>query len=405
MISFTVMSSSAQVGVRKVRADRWQRASGLIRFLNAASDTTELVPLLREQLPPLLRVASCALYIPEGDTLQLLFATSPATEGEGDTAALRALAGYDRVLVLREAGPGTPARLLIPAFVQNQLAAAMVVERRLEDGKPGADEAELYRAILAGVAGALRFRGRTAALEAALRELQQAQADLTRVQQVAAVGKLAFDISHELKNRLTSMTFAVQNVRDVVVQAGHQSAALKASLDLLDDDIRRMRNRVAAFYAMARPRESREALFRASEVAHRAVEQFRRDPRAAVIVLREEYGSNARVRADEEQLSSAVANLLLNAFEALEGEGGGEVAVAVRCESQRVRITVTDNGPGVPPEIRERIFDAFYGTNPRGTGLGLSQVFVFAEQSGGRAYLAETVHGARFVIDLPEASP
>ncbi len=65
---------------------------------------------------------------------------------------------------------------------------------------------------------------------------------------------------------------------------------------------------------------------------------------------------------------------------------------------------VEDNGPGVPPEIRGKVFDAFYGTKPKGTGLGLSQVFVFAEASGGRAYLADSPVGARFVIELPEAT-
>jgi signal transduction histidine kinase len=279
----------------------------------------------------------------------------------------------------------------------------MVVERGADAAAVDESEVQLYQAFAAHVGRALRAADRTAALEEAVRELREVQAELLRVERVAAVGKIAFDISHELKNRLTSMTFAVQNVRDALSGLLPETPALR-SLALLDDDIRRMRDRVEAFYGMARRGRAEEQLCDVGEVVREVVERFRADPRAAAVAIHEAYAAGAQARVDREELFSAVANLLINAIEALEHTPGGRIDAGVDAADRRVRVTVTDNGPGVPPEVRERVFDAFYGTKPHGTGLGLSQVFVFAEQSGGRAYLADAPGGAHFVLELPEAS-
>jgi signal transduction histidine kinase len=105
-------------------------------------------------------------------------------------------------------------------------------------------------------------------------------------------------------------------------------------------------------------------------------------------------------------MTQVLVNLLLNAADAMDGKGH----VYVTCESAagRVRIAVSDQGPGIERELRRKVFDPFFTTKPpgQGTGLGLSISRAIVETYGGTLELdAEAVGGARFVIDLPAAPP
>jgi signal transduction histidine kinase len=372
---------------------RWPRLEAAVRRMNEAGNRDELLGMLRRELPALLGAEHCSLYECDEGSLSLAMSTRdvppapPIDIGDG------------RPVLVAGGSGAEPPSLLVPAFVHFKPVAVLAIERR-GAAPPSDNEVQFLQAVAAHVGSALRVRQRTEALEQALRDLREAQAELLRAERVAVVGKLAFDVSHEMKNRLTSMTFAVQNVRDAAVDAGSARAAVESSLELLGEDIRRMRERVETFYAMARHRDAQTTLCRVDAVVAQVLERFQYDPRKVSLTCHVEPAS---ARVDQEQLYSAVANLLINAFEAVGKAKGAEIHLSVTPHDQRVRIVVEDNGPGVPPEIRGKIFDAFYGTKPKGTGLGLSQVFVFAETSGGRAYLADSPVGARFVIDLPEA--
>src|SRR5262249_15892502 len=174
-----------------------------------------------------------------------------------------------------------------------------------------------------------RVRERTSALEAALRDLQQAQSELIRAERVAAVGRLASGIAHELKNPLMSMTFALQNVRDLVTRGDGTSEALEPALATLADDIRRMRDRVQTFLSVARPPEGYARVGRVDEGVRAALERYKNDPRAQAVALRETYRGEPRAHVDEDQLFAAISNLILNALEALEGQAGGRIDVSV----------------------------------------------------------------------------
>jgi two-component system sensor histidine kinase PilS (NtrC family) len=106
-----------------------------------------------------------------------------------------------------------------------------------------------------------------------------------------------------------------------------------------------------------------------------------------------------------EPLRQALTNLLLNAAQA-QG-GAGRVEIEIEDRGGRVVLAVEDQGPGIPPEQRERVFEPFWTTKPSGTGLGLVYVRRVAEASAGRvqAMAARGGHGARFEIELLAAFP
>jgi signal transduction histidine kinase len=108
------------------------------------------------------------------------------------------------------------------------------------------------------------------------------------------------------------------------------------------------------------------------------------------------------VHADVGQLRRALLNLARNAVTAASGRGDGQVMLGASRQGDRVRIEVRDNGPGVPPDLREKIFTPFFTTREKGTGLGLAFVREIVRDHGGDVVVdGAPAGGARFCLDLP----
>ena len=108
------------------------------------------------------------------------------------------------------------------------------------------------------------------------------------------------------------------------------------------------------------------------------------------------------VHADAEQIKRALVNLVDNAVAAT--PAGGRVRVSARVAEGRAILSVADDGPGIPPADRERVFDAEFSTKGRGTGLGLAIDGADRRRARGRVRVEENVpHGCRFVLEWPAA--
>jgi len=107
---------------------------------------------------------------------------------------------------------------------------------------------------------------------------------------------------------------------------------------------------------------------------------------------------------DEGQIRQALLNLVRNAAEAM--PGGGHVWLRTRSEQGRVVVEVADDGPGIPPELRERLFDPFVSTKQGGTGLGLALTHQIVKDHGGAIRVSSTPgQGATFTLELPASRP
>ena len=119
------------------------------------------------------------------------------------------------------------------------------------------------------------------------------------------------------------------------------------------------------------------------------------------------------IQGDQHQLCQLFTNLLINAFEALEGKGHVEIlareggleedgsATSGDGHTRTVIVEVTDDGPGVPRELRDRIFNAFFTTKPQGSGLGLAIVRKVVDAHDGRIDIQTGANGTRFQVILP----
>lgn len=112
------------------------------------------------------------------------------------------------------------------------------------------------------------------------------------------------------------------------------------------------------------------------------------------------------VRLDERLVKQALMNLLLNAVQAMEGRPGSQLFVRTRLDGDRARVDVIDNGPGVPADIRDRVWDVYFSSKKAGTGLGLPTARRIAEEHGGTlTFVTDPAKGTDFVLVLPLRGP
>lgn len=243
--------------------------------------------------------------------------------------------------------------------------------------------------------------------------LQQA-AELQRAAQLSFVGELAAGLAHEIKNPLAG----IQGTVDILIRRRDASDPETEALRAIRHEVERIDGTVRALLDRARPRALSAARTSLTEVIWRAVGIARSQAVSAaarghrVQIEFEPPAKDIEPVADAAQVEDAVLNLIINALEAIEGEG--KVAISIRrTESdseaefdEEAVIEVSDTGTGISEEDLARIFHPFFTTTKGGTGLGLPAVRRIVRAHGGRVEAKSTVgEGSTFTIYLPLENP
>ncbi|MFH1029299.1 MAG: ATP-binding protein, partial [Pseudomonadota bacterium] len=119
-------------------------------------------------------------------------------------------------------------------------------------------------------------------------------------------------------------------------------------------------------------------------------------------IVRDYQGKEIVIEGDEDQLRQVFTNLIVNGLQAMEGRGILTVDAALDENGKQVSVTVVDNGPGISPEYREKLFTPFFSTKSGGTGLGLAISYGIVKDHGGEIRVASEVgKGATFIVLLP----
>ncbi len=243
-----------------------------------------------------------------------------------------------------------------------------------------------------------------AALEDAYRDLQQSSEKLLRSERLAAIGRLAAQITHEVRNPLNAIGLNLELLEDDIQQLPEPEEAL-AVLHSAAREVERLTSITEEYLHFARlpPPQLEEAniaallqdimAFLSPELAARRV-----------IWTWNKAPTYALVHIDQRQIRQALLNLIRNATEAA-SSGPAEtprIAIGIDHTEDGVAIQIDDNGSGIPPENQDKIFDPFFSTKDDGSGLGLPLTQQIIHGHGGTlTHHHLPPHGTRFLICLP----
>jgi len=245
-----------------------------------------------------------------------------------------------------------------------------------------------------------QFNGRVVVLQD-VTELRELEEKLREQERLAALGRLASGLAHEINTPLTGIASYAQMLGEMT-GAGDPRSELVEKLVAQSFRVSRI---VANLKAAMREVSSEQELLDAVEVTGRAAVEAAQSLNAGDRLQLELPGEELPMRVAEGALVLAVSNLVRNAIEASSRET--PVTVGIEVSEDGLEIYVDDSGPGVPEELRERVFEPFFTTRSHhgGTGLGLAITRDMIARQGGEVRLEESPQGGtRAVIRLPGAS-
>ncbi|MBO9500455.1 PAS domain-containing protein [Brevundimonas sp. A19_0] len=241
----------------------------------------------------------------------------------------------------------------------------------------------------------------------------QAEADLMHAQRMEAVGRLTGGVAHDFNNLLTVVIGGLDMLLNNKVDEARRLKLTEAALSAA----RRGERLTHQLLAFSRRQALRPETVDVNALIREGEPLIRGALGGGMTYSSKLRRGGARIRVDTAQFEAALLNLLVNARDAVGGTGKVEVEtrqmkvrageVADLEPGDYVRISVVDDGPGIPDDLRDRIFEPFYTTKAvgKGTGLGLSQVYGFLKQSGGAIHVTSADGtGTRMEMYLPVAT-
>ena len=231
-------------------------------------------------------------------------------------------------------------------------------------------------------------------VEERTRELKEATRELVKTERLAAIGQMASIISHEIRNPLAVISNATRLIKTIV---SPKEPKLIKQFSIIDAEIKQASSIISEVLGYAR---SRELILTAIDVNSYLKEIMLSFPVNGNIRLKEDLDpESVRVKIDAEEIKQAIRNLISNAAEAMQDKG--TITIGTRVGKNVVCIFIQDEGPGISPELRGKIFTPFFTTKARGTGLGLAVVGKAMARHKGKIFIhSEEGQGTRFELYL-----
>jgi signal transduction histidine kinase len=234
-------------------------------------------------------------------------------------------------------------------------------------------------------------------------ELEQ---ELEVARRLAAIGRLTANVGHEVKNPINAMVVHLELLRGKLAAGAVERESAQKHVDILADEMHRLDRVVETLADFSRPMELdlrehdlRRVLEQTLELAGEELKEH------GVRVELDSPPGPVPVRVDGELMRQALLNLLLNAMQAM--PSGGVVRVSVRRDQRHAIVEIADNGMGIPAALLPRIFDLYFTTKPKGSGIGLAMTYRILQLHGGamkvrsNADPASPERGTTFTLNIP----
>src|ERR1700722_5350614 len=247
-----------------------------------------------------------------------------------------------------------------------------------------------------------RFRGardQALPLQHNIRRLPTRMAtELDVATRLAAISRITGGVAHEIKNPLNAISLRLDLLR---ARLGEPEEELQAEIDILSNEVRRLDRVVKTFLDFSRPVDVKltevDLIAIAREVAELTTPQARL---ANIQIWFEDAVESAPIRGDSDMLKQAILNLVLNAFEAM--KSGGNLWLRVSREANAVVLNVSDDGPGIPDDARDKVFQLYFTTKIRGSGIGLAMTYRAVQLHNGTInFSTESGRGTAFQMTFP----
>jgi signal transduction histidine kinase len=237
-------------------------------------------------------------------------------------------------------------------------------------------------------------------------ERRAAEAHLAESHRLASIGTLASGFSHELNTPLATVLMCVEGIMREFAAAGDgtpDQEHIRESASIAREQVLRCRGITQHFLRMARGQRAQGDIVDVQSVVTVVARLVEPTARVHSVTISVQTVPGIHVRADEAELQHTIINLLLNAIQAC--KPGGKVTLELALgggNAEAVRIRVTDDGCGIAPEHRKRIFEPFFSMRQGGTGLGLFLSINFVRRWGGDILLESLAgKGSTFEVILP----
>ena len=228
-------------------------------------------------------------------------------------------------------------------------------------------------------------------------ERQRLEQKLNRARHLSSLGEMTAGVSHEIRNPLGIIKSSAELLKKKMAVVDPDNPIP----DVIVQEATRLNDIITDFLNFAKPREPDLAPCRLGDIVERNIRFLApRMQKQGVVVDRRLDEPLPEIRADASMLYQAFLNILLNALQAM--PGGGTIRIRAAVQDGRVRLFFEDSGPGFSEDIREKMWDPFFTTKEKGTGLGLGIVRNIIEAHGGGIHMENREQGgARVVVELP----
>jgi signal transduction histidine kinase len=235
------------------------------------------------------------------------------------------------------------------------------------------------------------------------RELEQ---ELEVSRRLAAIGRLTANVGHEVKNPINAMVVHLELLRGKLAGSSFDASSAQKHVEILSDEMHRLDRVVETLADFSRPMDLDLRDHDLRRVVEQTVELAEEELKEHDVAVE----SNAPpapvpVRVDAELVRQALLNLILNAMQAM--PDGGLVRVTVRRNQRLALVEIVDNGMGIPESLLPRIFDLYFTTKPRGSGIGLAMTYRILQLHGGslevrsNADASSPTRGTTFTLLIP----
>lgn len=356
------------------------------------------------------RPTHCRVWLPAsaGEMALVGFAVAPEImlTKERLTQALRV---YNSLAMIKERAlqgeliwGGAAAMILVLCLLS--VLAARVLSQRLSRPLEQLTQASLQVAsgnlqVRAEASAKDEFRQLVDSFNHMINELRTSRERLVISERLAAWREVARQVAHEIKNPLTPIQLGLYRVRQRLDEAVVSQTAIQESFQSIEEELASLRHLAEAFSDFARLPKAELRPGDLNEVIQLTARLYQ--GAGGEIQIKTDLAPDIPPRPfDREQIKRLLNNLIKNALEA-SLTSAGTITISTRRADDKVRLTIADQGPGLPPEMLEKIFEPNFSTKRGGTGLGLTMVKRIVEEHGGRIAVESAAgRGTTFTIIL-----